>query len=187
MLHSAIVVCRNGAIHGNGLFANRLIRKGTLVWELDEPTFTWKEIQAWPEKQLRVFNWYGFQCDVDRYSLPKDDSREWNHSCNPNTWWAGSNLICARRDIQVGEEVTYDYSTCDIDLELEMECHCGTPSCRGIITNRDYLNSQWQEQYGFNLPPHVLAAIEAHKHNVYLFYLSKFLLIAKRIKGMLKK
>ena len=179
---------RSRAIHGNGLFATKLIRKGTLVWKLDEPTFTWKEIQAWSEKRLRDFKWYGFQCGVDRYSFPEDNSREWNHSCDPNTWWVGSNSLCARRDILAGEEVTYDYSTCDIELEFEMKCHCGTPSCRDIITNRDYLKSQWQEQYGLNLPPHVLSAIEiAHKHNVYLFYSSKFQLMVKRIRGMLKK
>ena len=160
MLHSAIVVRRKGAIHGNGLFTAQLIRKGALIWELDEPTFTWKEIKAWPEEQLWAFDWYGFQCGVDRYSLPEGISREMNHCCDPNTWWAGSNSLVARRDIHAGEEVTYDYSTCEIDLFFEMECHCGTPRCRGKISNRDYLDSSWQEEYGLNLPPHVLAAIE---------------------------
>ncbi len=166
MLHSAIVVRGTGAIHCNGLFATRLIPKGTLVWHLDEPTFSWKEIEAWPAERRKAFDWYGFQCGVDRYSLPEGKSREANHSCDPNTWWAGSDSIVARRDIKANEEVTYDYSSCDIDLVFEMECHCGASCCRGRISNRDYLDPWWQEQYGSNLPPHVLAAIEtARRHD----------------------
>jgi len=159
MLHAAITR-RKEAIHGYGLFTNQLIRKATLVWELDEPTFTWAEIKAWPQERFRAFEWYGFQCGVDRYSLPEGISREGNHSCDPNLWWAGNDAVVARRDIAAGEEVTYDYSTCDIDLAFEIECHCGAPSCRQKITNQDYLDSSWQQQYGLNLPDHVLAAIE---------------------------
>lgn len=66
----------------------------------------------------------------------------------------------ARRDIKVDEEVTYDYSTCDVKLDFEIECHCGEANCRVRITNRDHLCPQWQEQYGSNLPPHVLSAIK---------------------------
>ncbi len=160
MLHSAIEVRSKGAIHGSGLFTTQLIRKGTLIWELDEPTYTWKEIETWSQERFRDFRWYGFQCGVDRYSLPEGISREMNHSCDPNTWSKGSDSVIARRDILVGEEITYDYSTYDIDIDFEIECHCGASNCRGTISNRDYLDSNWQEQYGLNLPPHVLAAIE---------------------------
>lgn len=160
MLHSAIVVRNKGAIQGNGLFTTQLIRKGTLIWTLDEPTYTWEEVKTWPEDRFRDFEWYGFQCGVDRYSLPEGISREMNHSCNPSTWWTGSDSLVARRDIYAGDEITYDYSTCDIDIKFRIKCNCGTPSCRGVITNLDYLDSKWLKQYGANLPPHVLAAIE---------------------------
>ncbi len=160
MLHLAIEVRSKETIHNNGLFSTRLIRKGELVWELDEPTYSWKEIERWDEDRRRDFDRYGFQCGIDRYSSPEGISREMNHSCEPNTWWEDSDSLVAQRDIFPDEEITYDYSTCDIDLLLEMECHCGSPRCRGKITNLDYLNLKWQEQYGLNLPPHVLVAIE---------------------------
>ena len=160
MLHSAIEVHSKGAIHGNGLFANRLIRKGELVWELDEPTYSWKEIEKWDKERRKAFDCYGFQCGIDRYSLPEGPSKQMNHSCDPNTWGASSDSLVARWDIHANEEVTYDYSTCDINLVFDMECHCGSPSCRERITNRDYMNPEWQKQYGLNLPPYVLAAIE---------------------------
>ncbi len=160
MLNVAIKVRSKGTIHSNGLFSTRLIPKGELVWKLNEPTYSWKEIESWDKDRRKDFDWYGFQCGVDRYSSPEGISREMNHSCEPNTWWAGSDSLIARRDISPDEEVTYDYSTCDINLIFEMDCHCGSPLCRGKITNRDYLDPKWQEQYGSNLPPYVLEAIE---------------------------
>ena len=78
MLHSAITR-RKGAIHGYGLFTNQLIRKGTLVWELDGPTFTCREIFEWPQERLTQFKHYGFQCGIDRYSLPDDISHVEKH------------------------------------------------------------------------------------------------------------
>jgi uncharacterized protein len=160
MLHRGIVMRSKGTIHGSGLFATQHIPKGTPVWTLNEPTFSWEEVNSWSKERREAFNWYGFQCGVDRYSLPEGPSRETNHSCDPSTWWAGSNVLVARRDIHAGEEITYDYTTCDVDLIFEMDCHCGASNCRGKISNRDYLDPGWQKQYGSNLPPHVLAAIK---------------------------
>ena len=160
MLHPAIVASGDGSIHGVCLVTTRRIEKGELVWELDEPMYTWDEIESWSRERRRDFDWYGFQCGVDRYSSPEGLSREMNHSCDPNTWWSGSTCLVASRDIEAGEEITYDYSTTDVDHVFEMECSCESPRCRGTISNRDYQNKEWQERYGTYLPPHVLAAIE---------------------------
>ena len=162
MLHPSIEMRQKGAIQGNGLFAVQLIPKGTLVWELNEPTYTWQEIESWSEDRLKPFKRYGFQCGVDRYSSPEGISRELNHSCSPNIWWASSDSMIARYDIFAGDELTYDYSSCDVDLEFEMDCSCGSPCCRGVISNRDYLDVAWQEQYGLNLPSHVLDVIAVY-------------------------
>lgn len=162
------IVARNGcAIEGTGLFATDFIPKGTLVWQMDEnePTYTWAQILAWPEDRQKRFDTYGFQFGVDCFVMTEADCRYANHSCDPNTWWHGSVMI-ARRDIQPGEEVTYDYSSSDIDVEWDMECHCGSSNCRGVVRNTDYLNLNWQRQYGEHLPPHVLRAIARSKQTV---------------------
>jgi hypothetical protein len=161
MLHSAIVASDDGSIHGVCLVTTRRILQSEAVWKLDEPMYTWKEIESWSEERRQAFDRYGFQCGVDRYSLPEGLSREMNHSCDPTTWWAGSITLVARRDIEPGEEITYDYSTSCVDHVFEMECSCDSPDCRGTISNRDHLDPEWQARYGSNLPPHVLAAIES--------------------------
>jgi uncharacterized protein len=68
-----------------------------------------------------------------------------NHSCSPNTevdtdwdedkqtvvaWWT------ALRDIEAGEELTYDYAFAG---HLAMPCRCGSPECRGLIVDPDEL------------------------------------------------
>ena len=163
MLHPAIIASRKGDIHGVCLVTTEPIRAGELVWELTEPMYSWSEIESWDAERRQAYDWYGFQCGEDRYSLPEGLSREMNHSCDPNTWWRGSTRLVARRDIEAGEEITYDYSTCEIDdvggNAFEMKCSCGSQECRGTISSRDHLDPEWQVQYGPNLPPHVLAAI----------------------------
>jgi hypothetical protein len=159
MLHPAIVVRQAGAVHASGLFAEELIPEGTVVWTLQDPTYTWEEIQSWSIEKRRYFKWYGFQCGVNRYAVPYDDSREANHSCRPNMLWLGSDSLVSRWDVQPGEELTYDYASSDITLPMEFRCDCGVKGCRKQITHLDYLHPDWQEQYGENLPPHVLEAI----------------------------
>jgi len=159
MLHSAIVVRSKGAIEGDGLFTTEFIGKGAIIWQLDEPTFTRAEISTWQGEKRKNFKRYGFQCGVNRFSLPIGASREMNHSCDPNTWWSGSERIIARRDIDENEEITYDYASCDIDLEFHMVCQCGATCCRGHISNNDYRLLNWQKKHSKNLPAHVLGAI----------------------------
>ena len=69
-------------------------------------------------------------------------------------------MLVARRDIRPGDEVACDNSTDEVARSFEMECRCGSPRCRGTISNLDHLDPEWQRQYGSNLPPHVLAAID---------------------------
>ncbi|WP_428264271.1 SET domain-containing protein [Haliangium sp.] len=75
-----------------------------------------------------------------------DQTRWINHACDPNTevdvswdpdtriataWWV------ALRDIEVGEELTYDYA---FSAPLAEPCACGSDSCRGIIVDLDEID-----------------------------------------------
>lgn len=57
-----------------------------------------------------------------------------NHSCDPNAGFLdGSPVLFALRDIEVGEEITWDYSTSIADAGWTLDCRCGSPKCRGIV------------------------------------------------------
>lgn len=72
-----------------------------------------------------------------------DQTRWINHSCAPNTevtgrwdpeakivrsWWT------AVRDIEPGEELTYDYA---FTASVAEPCACGAATCRGLIVDPD--------------------------------------------------
>ena len=69
-----------------------------------------------------------------------------NHSCEPNIAIQGQIVFVAMWDIAPGEELTHDWATTD-DLDYEMQCHCGQPSCRGVITGKDWMKQELQEKY----------------------------------------
>jgi uncharacterized protein len=70
-----------------------------------------------------------------------------NHSCEPNVGFAGNIVLVAMRDIRAGEELTTDYALFD-DHDQAMECRCGTPSCRGTVSGRDWQRPDLQRVYG---------------------------------------
>jgi hypothetical protein len=68
-------------------------------------------------------------------------TRWFNHSCDPNTevmasWDAGAQTVrawwVALRDIEIGEEITYDYG---FDADVAEPCACGAATCRGLIVD----------------------------------------------------
>ena len=78
-----------------------------------------------------------------RYDI--DGDVEWNtarfanHSCNPNCEALldrGHIWIVALRDIDPGEEITYDYRF-DWNLCQEHPCLCGGSDCTGYILRKD--------------------------------------------------
>lgn len=65
-----------------------------------------------------------------------------NHSCEPNCYSrvvaaSGDDhiIIFAKRNIQEGEELTYDYRFASKD-EL-LTCYCGCAGCRGFVNTFD--------------------------------------------------
>jgi hypothetical protein len=69
-----------------------------------------------------------------------DLAENYNHSCNPNLFLTGNNVLVAGRDIQPGEELFFDYGTSDGPLNPDRgwQCDCGVPQCRKQTTPFDY-------------------------------------------------
>ncbi len=62
-----------------------------------------------------------------------------NHSCNPNMGIRGRVTFVALRDIQAGEELTFDYSTTEDDIHWEFKCGCGSKNCRKRLKSIQFL------------------------------------------------
>ena len=70
-----------------------------------------------------------------------------NHSCEPNCGASGTSSICALKDIEEGEELSFDYAMTDASEYDEFECFCNKKSCRKKIKGTDWQISQIQEVY----------------------------------------
>ncbi|GHV07299.1 hypothetical protein AGMMS50229_13840 [Campylobacterota bacterium] len=70
-----------------------------------------------------------------------------NHSCEPNlAFEAGEPMLVNIRDINEGEELTWDYSTSIDDGLFEMQCNCKSEKCRGVVRSFGELDRPTQEQ-----------------------------------------
>ena len=73
-------------------------------------------------------------------------SIEWylNHSCDGNCGFDDDGDFVAIRNIEPGEELTYDYGLAESNPDFKMVCNCGTKSCRKIITGNDWRDEEFQ-------------------------------------------
>jgi len=97
-------------------------------------------------------------------NIPTDQSEYMNHSCEPNCWFEGDDKMTATRDIQIGEEICYEYATSESlgdSAHVPMKCLCGKPSCRGNISGEEYLDAKFQEKYNGHFSSYVVTKQQA--------------------------
>jgi len=133
-------------IHGTGAFAKANIPAGTWVVE-----YTGEQINK--DESLRrcvAGNEFIFalndEWDLDG-SVPWNRARFLNHSCEPNceAERIGERIwIIAVRDIQAGEELTFNYGYSLVDYR-EHECRCGADGCVGFMVSPEFHEHvRWQ-------------------------------------------
>jgi len=149
-------------IIGRGLFATERIAKGEVVWaarlqrdlELPLDIRTALDVPA-AEREWRQH--YGYQTGEYEFSVPKtrdvidqglDNSFFMNHSCDPTIRILDDDVWVAARDVEVGEELTYDYGTTESFFDRLPACACGTALCRGKVTKDDWRSPVLRRRYG---------------------------------------
>lgn len=135
---------------GKGVFAAAPVKRSTVIASFrGRPRWIWDI----PEK-----DWpHTIQVDYDRYVLPRREGVVWhiNHSCSPNCVISGNSFV-AERDIEEGEELTFDYST-DVDWAgFSMKCRCGSPGCRKVVRAYRFLPAKLKRRYGRHAAPFIL-------------------------------
>ncbi|MEZ6094838.1 MAG: SET domain-containing protein-lysine N-methyltransferase [Pirellulaceae bacterium] len=73
-----------------------------------------------------------------------DDAERFNHCCAPNVGIKGQVVVLARRDIDAGEELTFDYETTDVAPD-PFDCSCGAPECRTRIDGDAWKSPEFQQ------------------------------------------
>lgn len=68
-----------------------------------------------------------------------------NHSCAPNAWVRGFELV-ALADMPTGAEITFDYDTTEWDMAEPFACACGDVGCRGVVRGFRHLDAAARER-----------------------------------------
>jgi uncharacterized protein len=154
---------RDSPIHGKGLFAKTLIRKGETIMIWGGELYTRQQLADIRAGKLKVAEFSYSFIEEDVLMAAPDDGMDYfvNHSCDPAVWMVDNVTVVARRDIQAGEEITGDYSVWEADKDYLLEtCSCGSPLCRGRISGNDWMRPELQERYEGHFLPYISRRIE---------------------------
>ena len=161
-------VCKDTVI-GKGVFARMSLKSGEIVWTqlAKEIKYSPADIESWTAEQKERLFRYCSNCDggiieLIMYAEPyvrgeitenefhknvPSNALFFNHSCDPNLVFEDDWTLIAWRDIEKGEELTYDYGTEDFDVH-PFECQCGAENCRGKIGGQEWKDEELQKKYG---------------------------------------
>lgn len=117
MLHPATQLGFVNETIGFGVFATRLIPKGTITWALDELDQSISEscLNSLEPVQRTSIVKYAYRNREGQYILCWDLGRFMNHSFQPNCISTAYEFDLATRDIYPGEELTCDYGCLNVD------------------------------------------------------------------------
>lgn len=145
------IITRKSAIHGNGVFAARLLEKGERLIEYKGRRRTHDEVDAGDSGDIESGHTFLFTLDenwVIDANFEGNAARWINHSCAPNCEAVliedtdeptrSRVFIEAIRSIDPGEELTYDYGIILAErhtarLKAIWACRCGASTCTGTM------------------------------------------------------
>ncbi|MAG38295.1 hypothetical protein CMI45_02830 [Candidatus Pacearchaeota archaeon] len=155
MENDKLIVKKSG-ISGKGVFAKSEIKKGGTILFLEGEEMDLNEVFRRIDSNEEVSG-DPLQIGEDKYLDLNEFSRQINHSCDPNSFVREKNELVAMRDIEKGEEITFDYSTTMSDDEervhaddrelWDCKCSCGAKNCRKIIDQFKTLPKKRREFY----------------------------------------
>ncbi len=142
---NSLVEVKKSYEKGQGVFAVRKFRKDNII------------IVGKPVYKLQERTWQSLQIDIDTHIRMNIPFELVNHSCDPNCGikvneFNGYNLV-AMRDIDVGEEITFDYCMSEWISIAVKNCKCNSDICRKTIKGGKFLSVEILNKYkGYTAP-----------------------------------
>lgn len=155
------IIVKKSNIEGNGIFATAHIKRGELICVFSGKRLSIAQLRKKYQKgEERVSD--PLQIN-DRQYLDLDEPYIFfNHSCQPNATVVDKQRLIAVRNIEAGEEITFDYSVTEwtdasfkewTDPEQKnyqkwlMNCYCGASACRQQVGDFLSLPQKLQKDY----------------------------------------
>lgn len=136
MLHPDVVL-KKGGISRKGLFAKRKIPRGTIVYKVDDDVriYSISQYNKFSKRYKDILTKFAYQED-GKIIHHVDDTRHGNHSCESNVYvmpHGNAYMDITLKDIEAGEEITWDYGVLFPKWHKPLKCKCGSTKCRGTI------------------------------------------------------
>lgn len=155
--------------YGRGVFTRELIKKDEIVIIQGGKIVSYSNLC---DGSYDDYLYHCYQVERDFYICPFELTEKSldgvfvvNHSCNPNCGFANQITLRAMRDINIDEQITYDYAMTDVgSIEedwISMECNCGSDHCRKLINFDDWKLKELQDRYKGYFSPYVQRLIES--------------------------
>jgi SET domain-containing protein len=168
---AVLIELRPSKIDGTGVYAVPSLRRDMTVAEgITERDFEnlipWERIRALDSEVRKKID--AFCIGTPEGFIPPEDldfnklTIEWylNHSCDGNVGFNPMGDFVARRKIEKGEELTYDYGLAESNPRFRMKCRCGAPNCRKIISGNDWRDPAFREKNLEYMLPRLRAAAD---------------------------
>lgn len=154
---------------GNTMIAGVDIAIGDVIQHLEETAHylvtRGHVAKNWDAKNREFFDHYAYPLTDELFAIWDPNPNNWapiNHSCDPNAWIEGLNLV-ARRPIRKGEAIYMDYATMYTHNPVNFTCKCGAVAkegeegsgCRTVWRGDDYLQPWFIKKYGDHVTDHV--------------------------------
>jgi SET domain-containing protein len=148
-------------IEGRGCFATKPINAGELICVMQGDPLTIPQLREQYRNREEAIS-DPLQIGNIEYLDLYEPYVFFNHSCEPNSAIIKQHQLVAVKDIQKGDEVTFDYSATEWTdpsfsewtdpndpnyRKWEIVCKCGSPSCRKLIDDFGTLPTQLQVIY----------------------------------------
>lgn len=134
------LIKRTSQIDSTGCYTTTPIKTGTLVVQYKGERITVEEAD---ERYSDREKTYLFGLQDGKHVIDGNNIAAFiNHSCDPNCEADeidGNVWIIALRDIEPGEELTYDYNLYDGEDDDLAPCRCGAANCRGSLYSEEEL------------------------------------------------
>lgn len=148
MLHPDTEVRFINSEIGSGVFATRLIPKGTLVWVQDrfDRTFSEAEVRELEPVYQQILERYCFLNRQGRWVFCWDITRFINHSFRANCLVTPYGGEIAVRDIAAGEQITNDYGCFNIIEPFDCFPEEGCARTRVMPDDLLHYSAEWDAQ-----------------------------------------
>ena len=146
---------KNTEEKGEGLYALKQFKRGDLIMKCQVEDFDAPN------------SIHSSQVGMNRFMLFSGLGQKINHSCDPTCGiQCDEDLIhkyVAFKDIEVGEELTYDYAMGNYTVDNFPKCQCRSENCRVEINGYKGLSEERKKEYAGFIAPYLVEYEETQK------------------------